>query len=327
MTLSRVIRPLLALLCVAATTTASETILRRAPNTAPGIAGPTFTLTLTGVDSYVGVAATAGSGVAGSTTGDLFLRTNQRVLISTNGGSSAAVTVDAAGNVGVTGSIAAASYVGSISSATNFTGALVGDVTGSQGATQVALVGGESAANVASGVQAANGATSANTANAIAKRDANGKVVVGSIQFADGSVLSSSSMRKYYLSNSQNDAAHALTQCSAGFHMASMWEIVNPTALSYETTLGAQFAYSGSGPPSLAGWIRTGQPVSISDVIGVANCNAWTTSASNAYGTTANLPSQWRFDPQIYGGHYFTAPWVTATTTCDQIRPVWCIQD
>jgi len=59
-------------------------------------------------------------------------------------------------------------------SAGSFTGSLAGDVTGTQGATVVGSVGGQSAANVASGASAANAATSANTANTIVKRDASG---------------------------------------------------------------------------------------------------------------------------------------------------------
>ena len=48
--------------------------------------------------------------------------------------------------------------------ATNFSGALIGDVTGTQGATVVSLVGGQTAANVAAATVLANAATSANTA-------------------------------------------------------------------------------------------------------------------------------------------------------------------
>src|SRR5688500_8958345 len=51
-------------------------------------------------------------------------------------------------------------------------------------------IGGQSAANVASAVQAANNATPANTANAIVKRDPTGKIIIGSIQFGDGTSMS-----------------------------------------------------------------------------------------------------------------------------------------
>ena len=62
-----------------------------------------------------------------------------------------------------------------------FSGPLSGDVTGTQGATVVSSVGGQSAANVAAGAATANAATSANTANAMVKRDASGNFSAGSI--------------------------------------------------------------------------------------------------------------------------------------------------
>lgn len=65
--------------------------------------------------------------------------------------------------------------------ALNFTGNLSGDVTGTQTATAVSTVGGETAANVASGAQIANAATSMNTANAVVRRDMNGNFNAGTI--------------------------------------------------------------------------------------------------------------------------------------------------
>ena len=72
----------------------------------------------------------------------------------------------------------------SATSATNFSGNLNGDVTGTQSATVVSNVGGQSAANVASGASAANAATSANTPNTIVKRDASGNFSAGTITAA-----------------------------------------------------------------------------------------------------------------------------------------------
>lgn len=59
----------------------------------------------------------------------------------------------------------------------SFTGSLVGDVTGTQGATIVADVGGVTAFNVAAGATLANTATSANTASELVKRDVAGNAV------------------------------------------------------------------------------------------------------------------------------------------------------
>ena len=74
--------------------------------------------------------------------------------------------------------------IGNASTATtanNFSGSLAGDVTGTQGATSVANVGGQNAANVASGAIAANAATSAATASTIVKRDGSGNFTSTSI--------------------------------------------------------------------------------------------------------------------------------------------------
>jgi trimeric autotransporter adhesin len=74
-----------------------------------------------------------------------------------------------------------ASTATTATSATNFSGSLAGDVTGTQSATTVSTVGGASAANVASGANAANAATDANTAGALVKRDASGNFSAGTI--------------------------------------------------------------------------------------------------------------------------------------------------
>ena len=63
----------------------------------------------------------------------------------------------------------------------SFTGTLAGDVTGTQKATVVVAVGGQSAVAVASGAVAANAATDANNASAIVKRDAGGNFTAATI--------------------------------------------------------------------------------------------------------------------------------------------------
>ena len=70
-------------------------------------------------------------------------------------------------------------------SAVDFTGAMIGDVTGTQGATLVANVGGVSAANLAAGVTLANAATAASTPGTLVLRDVNGNFSVGTITAAE----------------------------------------------------------------------------------------------------------------------------------------------
>jgi len=66
-------------------------------------------------------------------------------------------------------------------SATNFSGSVSGDVSGTQGATVVASVGGQSAANIADGVLAANSATNSNVPGTIIARDSSGNFSAGSV--------------------------------------------------------------------------------------------------------------------------------------------------
>jgi hypothetical protein len=68
--------------------------------------------------------------------------------------------------------------------ATNFSGSLSGNVTGTQGATVVASVGGSTAATVHSAELLANAATNANTASTIVKRDASGDFSAGTLTLA-----------------------------------------------------------------------------------------------------------------------------------------------
>jgi hypothetical protein len=65
--------------------------------------------------------------------------------------------------------------------ANNFSGSLSGDVLGTQSATTVASVGGQSAASIASGASAANAATNANSPGTIVMRDASGNFAAGAI--------------------------------------------------------------------------------------------------------------------------------------------------
>lgn len=87
--------------------------------------------------------------------------------------------------------VASAPYAVRSNSTLNFTGSLAGDVTGTQNATVVNSVGGQSASAIAGSVQATSAATNANTPNTIVKRDATGKIAVGGVQFSDGTTMTS----------------------------------------------------------------------------------------------------------------------------------------
>jgi len=132
----------------------------------------------------------------------------------------------------------------------------------------------------------------------------------------------STGMRQYYLTTDLHDGSEALTACASGYHFASLWEILDPSNLKYNTDLGYTWEDSGQGPPtSTQGWVRTGFTSSTSNTEGQANCNAWTSSESGHYGTRAFLPPSWTAAVQDI--HV----WTVWTFGCDFGFQVWCVED
>lgn len=129
--------------------------------------------------------------------------------------------------------------------------------------------------------------------------------------------------RKFYLTRTTHDGAHALTACARGYHMASMWEILDTSNLCYDTELGITTGDSGSGPPgNFDGWIRTGYLTSGSGPPGNSNCQGWTSSGPADNGSAAALRSYWNSTEVNV-----VTPWSTATLLCGFSIPVWCVQD
>ena len=140
-----------------------------------------------------------------------------------------------------------------------------------------------------------------------------------------------SKRRKFYLTQ-QNalDGSQALTACVDKYHMASIWEILDVTNLSYALELGPAIVFTradqGSGPPSnVLGWVRTGGVSSTSAVAGSGNCNAagnpWTSNNGADSGTLVLLPDTWTNAGTV------VAPWVALTLPCDALLSVWCVAD
>jgi hypothetical protein len=121
-------------------------------------AGPHMTITNNANDVTIGTDATSAD-----TAGTIVARDGS------GGFSAGTITANLSGNATTA------------TTATNFSGSLSGDVTGTQSATVVSLVGGQTAANVAAATVLANAATSANTANAIVRRDGSGGFSAGTI--------------------------------------------------------------------------------------------------------------------------------------------------
>lgn len=136
--------------------------------------------------------------------------------------------------------------------------------------------------------------------------------------------------RAFYLTQSLFDGSQASTACAVGFHMASIYEILDPSNLKYHTTLGVTTDDSGAGPPQgppKGGWIRTGDgafpetlPSETTPAPGNQDCANWTVNAGQ--GTTVRLGAGWDFHeaPRMH-------PWLPALLSCSEQLRVWCVQD
>ena len=131
-------------------------------------------------------------------------------------------------------------------------------------------------------------------------------------------------LRSFYLTDDNHDADEATSVCAPGYHMASLWEIldVSNIAYAYDHPDTHTKADSGQGPPAQwYGWVRTGHGDSTADSPGIGNCQAWTSSASADRGTIARLTYDWEGTGTAVG------PWETSTFVCSGVAPVWCVQD
>ena len=130
----------------------------------------------------------------------------------------------------------------------------------------------------------------------------------------------STGLRQYYLTIGNSDGASASSACASGFHMASMWEILDPSNLEYNLTLGTTSADMGYGPPGLYGWVRTGWGAETMDSAGEANCDAWSSNSGSHYGSIMNTEPDWDHATGIPN-------WNTTTQACNYSMPVWCVED
>jgi hypothetical protein len=141
-------------------------------------------------------------------------------------------------------------------------------------------------------------------------------------------LAASTGLRGYYLTPGTYNGADAdgtdgngAGVCAEGYHFASLWEIMDPSSLKYDTELGRTQDDSGQGPPTLSyGWVRTGYGDSILSTPGRGNCNAWSSSDGGDYGTTTYLPSDWTAGQDIH-------VWEVYAPRCNVNRYVWCVAD
>ena len=124
----------------------------------------------------------------------------------------------------------------------------------------------------------------------------------------------------YYLTIESYDGIEATGACASGYHMASLWEIVDVSNLVYDTSRGLTWDDTGEGPPvAYSGWIRTGHGSSVSGAPGEVNCQTWTSDSQDDYGTDAWLPSDWTTGTDI-------GPWKVGKIQCSFSARVWCVQ-
>jgi hypothetical protein len=142
-------------------------------------------------------------------------------------------------------------------------------------------------------------------------------------------------LRQFYLTKGAYDGAYAdgsdgngAGVCASGYHFASLWEIVDPSNLAYNSTLGWDWTElsldsdMGQGPPShWTGWVRTGYTSgSSTGTPGEDNCEAWTSDSESGYGTVVSLRKNWSSTTAMH-------VWKPDVSPCWGPQPVWCVED
>jgi len=144
--------------------------------------------------------------------------------------------------------------------------------------------------------------------------------------------VESAGARQYYLTDIDSyysDAA--IGACASGFHMANLFEIADPSNLSYGYSLtdAHTTADSATGPPTQrSGWVRTGYEARTDDAPGVGNCSNWVSTSASDYGTVAYISAEWT-DPSRGGSIAVVSgtPWASFAQECNLGARVWCIED
>ncbi len=130
--------------------------------------------------------------------------------------------------------------------------------------------------------------------------------------------------RSFYVTEENFDGSQALAACVEGYHMASLWEMMDVTALSYATDLAEARVQSdqGMGPPAgWWGWVRTGNGASAVNAAGQANCMAWTSNTAGDFGSLVRLNASWATPRTAI------SPWQAQVWGCNLHAPVWCVSD
>ena len=157
------------------------------------------------VSGQTAASVAAGASAANNATS---ANTASRIVQRDGSGNFAAGMITASLN-GNAATATSATSATTATTANNFSGSLAGDVTGTQSATTVAAVGGQTAGNIAAGANAANNATSANTASRIVQRDNSGSFAAGTATLAGNLNLPTTSASAGFITSGGSLLLHA----------------------------------------------------------------------------------------------------------------------
>ena len=148
-------------------------------------------------------------------------------------------------------------------------------------------------------------------------------LVLGSLLTQRVSAVNKPILRAFYLTTTQHTGDQASIACAAGFHMASMWEVVDPSNLRYDDSLGFRNPNqdSNGAPSGKSGWIATGTEPIAAGLPGETNCSSWSSSSGELLGTAASLELVWNSTATA------VSPWHAWTFTCNTRERVWCMED
>ena len=141
---------------------------------------------------------------------------------------------------------------------------------------------------------------------------------------AAAAAVTGGSGRHFYLTQTNYACNQVLTACGSGYHMASLWEILDVSNMIYDYDHPAAHRKddSGQGPPSYwHGWVRTGWASDGTATVGTGNCRNWTSVSPNDHGVSVRLSKTWVTAP----GEIFT--WHANDFTCNYTGPVWCVRN
>jgi hypothetical protein len=128
----------------------------------------------------------------------------------------------------------------------------------------------------------------------------------------------------FFITSANYTGAQADTSCPAGYHMASLWEMMNPSERTYASSLAVAKTRGDQGSGPVAGWwgwVRTGVDGFVGNEAGRANCAVWTSTTAGEYGTIVRLAENWT------SGAIAISPWQAQTWSCTGVAPVWCASD